>query len=103
MYLYTSMSIYLHFQLLFPYRLLHNIEYSSLCYTVGHCWLTMLCIVVCICKSHSPQILPNIPFSLLGLTSTLLLFSSVFPPSFLSSLLNLGSPFSYIKPGVKGG
>ena len=23
----------------FPYRLLQNIEYSSLCYTVGPCWL----------------------------------------------------------------
>ena len=23
------------FQILFPYRLLHNIEYSFLCYTVG--------------------------------------------------------------------
>ena len=25
------------FQILFPYRLLQNIEYSSLCYTVGPC------------------------------------------------------------------
>ena len=33
------------FQILFPYRLLQNIEYSSLRYTVGPCWLSTLCIV----------------------------------------------------------
>ena len=32
------------FQTLFPYRLLQNTEYSSLCYTVGICWLSVLCI-----------------------------------------------------------
>ena len=37
------------FQILFPYRLLQNIEYSSLCYTVGPCWLSILYIVVHIC------------------------------------------------------
>ena len=30
------------FQILFPYRLLQNIEYSSLCYTLGPCWLSIL-------------------------------------------------------------
>ena len=34
-------------QILFPYRLLQNIEYISLCYTVG--FLSILYIVVCIC------------------------------------------------------
>ena len=38
--------IYIHvsilFQILFPFRLLHNIEQSSLCYTVGPCWLSIL-------------------------------------------------------------
>ena len=34
-YIYTC--IYILFQILFPYRLLQNIEYSSLCYTVGPC------------------------------------------------------------------
>ena len=29
-------------QIFFPYRLLQNIEYSSLCYTVGPCWLSIL-------------------------------------------------------------
>ena len=31
------------------YRLLLNIEYNSLCYIVGPCWLSILQIVVCIC------------------------------------------------------
>ena len=35
-------------QILSPYRLLQNIEYSSLCYTVGPRWSTILYIVVCL-------------------------------------------------------
>ena len=35
-------------QILFHCRLLYNIEYSSLCYTVGPCCLPVLYIVVCI-------------------------------------------------------
>ena len=34
--------MYILFQILFPYRLLQNTEYSSLCYTVGPCWLSIL-------------------------------------------------------------
>ena len=30
------------FQILFPFRLLPNVEQSSLCYTVGPCWLSFL-------------------------------------------------------------
>ena len=30
------------FQILFPFRLLHNIEQSSLCYMVSPCWLPIL-------------------------------------------------------------
>ena len=33
--------IFILFQILFPYRLLHNIEQSSLCYTVGPFWLSV--------------------------------------------------------------
>ena len=33
------------FQFLFTYRFLQNTEYSSLCYTVGHYWLSILHIV----------------------------------------------------------
>ena len=37
------------FHILFHYGLLQAIEYSSLCYTVGPCCLSVLYIVVCIC------------------------------------------------------
>ena len=36
------------FQILFPYRLLQDIEYCSLCYIVGpHCFI--LYMVACVC------------------------------------------------------
>ena len=35
------------FQILFPYRLLQNVEYNFLCYTVGLRWLSIL-LIVCI-------------------------------------------------------
>ena len=35
------------FQILFLFMLLQNIEQSSLCYTVGPCWLSVLLTVVC--------------------------------------------------------
>ena len=35
-------------QILFHYRLLQDTEYSFLCYTVGPCWLSIFCIVMCI-------------------------------------------------------
>ena len=40
------------FQILFPFRLLQNIEQSSLCYTVGPCWLSILNITVYTCQSQ---------------------------------------------------
>ena len=36
-------------QILFPYRLIQNTEYSSLYYTVGPDWLSILHIAMCIC------------------------------------------------------
>ena len=39
--------IYVLFQIIFHYRLLQDTEYSSLCYTVGPCCLSILHIVVC--------------------------------------------------------
>ena len=41
--------VYILFQIHFPSRLLQDIEYSSLCYTVGPYFLSILCIPVCIC------------------------------------------------------
>ena len=40
--------IYILFQILFHYSLLQDIEYSSLYYTVGPCWLSILYVIVCI-------------------------------------------------------
>ena len=48
--------IYILFQILFPYRLLQNIEYSSLCYTVGPGWLYILCIIQ-YCVYVNPRLL----------------------------------------------
>ena len=39
-------DVYKDIQILFPYRLLQNTEYSSLCYRVVPCWLSILCIVM---------------------------------------------------------
>ena len=35
---------------LFPFRLLQNVEPSSLCYIVGPWWLSILNIVLCTCR-----------------------------------------------------
>ena len=52
------------FQILCPFRLLQNVEYSSLCYTVGPCWLSILNIVVCICLAQTPTNLSHPTFPL---------------------------------------
>ena len=41
--------IYIYIYILFHCGLLQDIEYSSLCYTVGPCCLSALYIIVCIC------------------------------------------------------
>ena len=43
------LQVYILFHILFHYGLLQDIKYSSLCYTVGPCCLSILYIVVCIC------------------------------------------------------
>ena len=48
--------IYILFQILFHYRLLQDIEYSSLCYTVGPSSLSILYIVVCIYQPQTPNL-----------------------------------------------
>ena len=52
--MHTRVSIL--FQILFPFKLLHNIEQSSLCYTVSPCWLSILNIVVCTCQSQTANL-----------------------------------------------
>ena len=48
--------IHIHISIIFPYRLLQNIEQSFLCYAVGLCRLSVLHIAVCICQSQSPNL-----------------------------------------------
>ena len=50
---------YILFQILSPYRLLQDIQCSSLCHTVGPD-LSVLCIVVCI-KLHTVCVNPKLP------------------------------------------
>jgi hypothetical protein len=58
-----SLSLYILFQVLFQYRLLQNIEYSSMCYILWHCWLSNLYLLVCICLSQTPNLpLLSFPF-----------------------------------------
>ena len=42
------------FQIILPFRLLQNIEQSSLCCTVGPCWLSVLNIALCTYRSQTP-------------------------------------------------
>ena len=51
----SVIHIYIHipFQILFHYRLLQDIEYSSLCYIVGPCCLSILHLVACMCRCYS--------------------------------------------------
>ena len=44
------------FQILFPFRLLQNIEQHSLCYTLGPCWLSILNITECTCQPQTPNL-----------------------------------------------
>ena len=50
------------FNILFPYRLLQDIEYSSLCYIIGPCWLSALYVVVYIFKPQTNNLSLLFPF-----------------------------------------
>ena len=43
--------MYIYFHILFPYGPLQSIEYSSLCYTIGLCWLCILYMKVNVAQS----------------------------------------------------
>ena len=68
------------FQSLFPYRLLQNIEYSSLCYIVGSCWLPIsIYSSVCVLIHNSYFIPPHtlsalVIISLFSMSMALILF-----------------------------
>ena len=57
-----SLSLCILFWIFFShYRLVQDIEYSSLCYIVGLCCLSVLCAIMCICSSQTPLIYPSPP------------------------------------------
>ena len=61
------------FQILFPFRLLQSIKQSSLCCTVGPCWLSILNVAVCTCWSQTPNLSLPLTFPCS--------FSVLFPPA----------------------
>jgi len=76
---YTYIHVSILFQILSPLKLLQNIEYSSLCYTVGPCWLSVLYIVVCTRKSQTlslslPSLFPLVVMNLFFMSGRLFLF-----------------------------
>ena len=42
----THLRVSVLFQILFPFRLLPEVEQSSLCYTIGPCWLSFFVVVL---------------------------------------------------------
>ena len=71
----TKTHIYLFlFQILFPHRLLQNIEYNSLCYTVSPYWLSILYILLCVSVNAKLLIYP-FPSPQLSPLKTISLFS----------------------------
>ena len=64
----SAMHIYVSIlpQTLLPYRLLHNSEQSSLCCTIGPCWLPIVNIAECVYDHFR---LPDYPFPLATVSS----------------------------------
>ena len=56
-------AIYIHVPILpqtpLPSRLPHNVEQSSICYTVGPCWLSILRVAVCTCQEMNLFVIPT--------------------------------------------
>ena len=52
----TCIQVAILFQIFCPFRLLQNIEQHSVCYTVGHCWLSILNVAVCTCQYQTSSL-----------------------------------------------
>ena len=62
--------MYLFFFKFFAHLSYYRILSSSLCYTIGPCWLYILNIAVCTCRSQTPNLsLPPPPFPLVTISS----------------------------------
>ena len=62
-FIYLHIHSSIHFQIVFPFILLQNIEQSSLCHTVGPYWVSILNIIVCICQSQTVNVTTLASFS----------------------------------------
>ena len=60
--------IYILFHILFHYGLSQDIEYSSLCYTVGPCCLSIPYVIVCIYQPQTPR--PSLSLLAFSLATT---------------------------------
>ena len=80
----THIHIFILVQIPYPYRLLQNTDYSSLCYTVDPSWLSLLYVVVYMLIPSSqfiPPFPPHFPFgnhSLFLICVSLFLFFFIF-------------------------
>ena len=82
------------FWILFPFRLLKNIELYSLCYTVCSWWLSVLNTAVCTCQSQFPA------YSFLPPSPLVVAISSVqFSPG-TQSCPTLCNPMDSSMPGL---
>ena len=79
--IHTHVSIV--FQNLFPFRVLQSIEQSSLCYTVGPCWLSILNTAVCANQSQTQERILDI--LLVCKLLSLFLYYWLLEPLYLSS------------------
>ena len=48
LYICMYIDVYIYILHHFHYRLLQDVEYIPLCYTVGPCWLSIIDIIACI-------------------------------------------------------
>ena len=89
----THTHISILFQVLFPYKLLQNIEYSSLYYLVGPCWLSIVYIVECVYLCQTP----NLSTTLLSLLVTMRFFCFVLFCFYMHEFFGISSLVSYFR------
>ena len=78
MHIYVSIDLYI----LIHYGLLYDIEYSPLCYTIGLCYLYILCVIVFTSDSQSRPPLSTSPLAnthLFSMSASLFLFHKWVP------------------------
>ena len=71
--------IYILFYILYHYGLSWDIEYNSLCYTIGPCLSILYIIIVCFCWSQTPSLFLSHPPFPLATTSLFSMSVSRFP------------------------